>query len=121
MRLIATDESEKTMSTIYRGTINLDYTDAKGKSYETERLKNALVQSGWCWVETSAFVIETPDLAKVWRGIDLIARQSSAIGQLSALTFHIQSSKSFIGIAPKTAAHHAQALTLILGKSFPSP
>ena len=99
----------------------MDHTGGKGRSHHAERLKNALVQAGWKWVETSAYVIETTNLAEVWRGIDLVARQSSSIGQLSALTFHIQSSANFSGDTPNTATHHAQAMSHILGKPFPAP
>ena len=109
------------MTIIYRGTINVDHTGGRGHSHHAERLKNALVQAGWKWIETSAYIIETPSLAQVWRGIDLVARQSSSIGQLSALTFHIQSSANFSGDTPNTAAHHVQALSSILKKPFPEP
>ena len=109
------------MAVTYRGTINVDHTSGKGHSHHAERLKNALVQAGWKWVETSAYVIETVNLAEVWRGIDLVARQSSSIGQLSALTFHIQSSTNFSGSAPNTSAHHTQAMSNIMSKPFPAP
>lgn len=36
----------------------------------------ALVQSGWQWTETSAFTIDTDDLASIWRGAALVARQA---------------------------------------------
>src|SRR6185312_4087811 len=98
------------MTIIYRGTINVDHAAAGGRSHHAERLKNALVQAGWNWVERSAYAIETSDLAQIWQGIDLVARQSSSIGQLSTLTFHIQCG-NFSGDTPNTAVHHTQALS----------
>ena len=109
------------MPLVYRGILNIDYTGGETKSHESERLKNALVQAGWKWIETSAYAIETTNLGDVWRGIDLVARQSTAIGRISALTFHIQSSNHFGGDVPGTVSHHAQALSHVLKKPFPQP
>ena len=105
--------------TTYRGILNIDFTGMNGN--EAERLKNALIQSGWSWVETSAYIVESNNINVVWRGIDLVARQSSFIGQLSALTFHIQSSDNFAGGTPGTAAFHTQAINNILARPFPQP
>jgi len=106
------------MSTTYRAVINIDFND--GESNEFERLKNALIQADWLWVRTSAYIIETQDLAKIWRGIDLVARQATDIGQLSAVTFNVQAAEDFtISQVPKNAVFHAQALSNVLKKPFP--
>jgi hypothetical protein len=102
----------------YKATLNVDYT---GREFTNEitRLKNALVQAGWRWVETSAFVIETDNLGLVWRGIDLVARQTAAVGgHLSALTFHIQGSKNFDGLP---SGKPGNAMKTILTRPFPQP
>jgi hypothetical protein len=46
---------------MYRAVLNLDF-DTPMRSNEHEKLKNALIQIGWAWVETSAFTLETHDM-----------------------------------------------------------
>jgi hypothetical protein len=104
----------------YRAVINIDFDINDNNEYE--RLKNALIQAGWFWVRTSAYIIETQDLAKVWRGIDLVARQATDIGQLSAVTFNVQGAEDFTtSQVPNTAPNHVQAQANVLQKPFPQP
>ena len=105
------------MSLTYQAILNVDYTAPESNEYA--RLKHALVQAGWRWVETSAFVIDTDNLGLVWRGVDIVARQTASVGQLSAFTFHIQGSDHFIGGAP--SGDYPHALDNVLGQPFPHP
>lgn len=107
------------MPMTYQGTLNVDFTNHNGNEYE--RLKNALIQAGWRWVETSAFLIDSPTLGAIWRGIDLAARQSADIGQLSALTYHIQGIDNAAGNIPASAPNQVQAQNNIMQKPFPTP
>ena len=101
----------------YRASLNLDFT--KQKSYQYQKLIAALIDTGWKYVETSALIIEHDDLAPIWQGIELVAKQSSSAGLLSALTFHIQGAQRFGGKAYAAAKNHRKAVTQILAK--PSP
>jgi len=104
----------------YRAVINIDFEIKDNNQYE--RLKNALIQADWYWVRTSAYIIETQDLRKIWRGIDLVARQAAEIGELSAVTFNVQGAEDFSkSQTPNTAAYHVQALANVLQKPFPQP
>jgi len=103
----------------YRASINLDFTKQDTGAYQA--LIRALIQAGWVYVETSALVVETDDIGKVWRGVELVAKGSQNAGELSAFTFHIQSSKDFAGVPYKGAATRANALTDILQRPFPVP
>jgi hypothetical protein len=73
---------------MYRGVINLDYTGAEPNAFG--KLRVALIDLGWVRVETSAYVIDSGDLHPIWKGIELVAKQSASIGDLSTLTYHIQ-------------------------------
>jgi len=96
-------EDKKDMK--YRAILNFDYarTRAQDDKQEwssensaSEKLKCALVQLGWNWTETSAFELQTENISLIWRGVELLDRQGTAPGRLSALTFVLQ------GGAPKT-------------------
>ncbi len=56
----------------YRATINIDFTKQKPQQYQ--KLVAALMQAGWVYLETSAFIIEG-DLPGVLRGMELVAKQ----------------------------------------------
>ena len=47
----------------------------------------------------AVLIIEHDDLAPIWQGIELVAKQSSSAGLLSALTIHIQGAQGFGGKA----------------------
>jgi hypothetical protein len=103
----------------YRGTLNYDFTGTFDDNNAT-RLKLALRETGWLHVETSAFIIETDDLSRVWRGLELVAKQVSSIGTLSALTYHVQASDDFLNsMEIRTTLNPANALTDIMSKPFP--
>jgi hypothetical protein len=108
---------KKTIVRSYRAALNLDYTGQKTNEYQ--KLIAALLQLGWKYVETSAYTLETSDLNLVWRGIDLITRQSAVSGSLSALTLHIQGSRNFNGIKFAAANSHPKALEQISKKELP--
>jgi len=105
----------------YRAILNYDFT-ATTDANDLMRLKLALVEGGWLHVETSAFTIETDEISKVWLGIELIAKQASSIGSLSALTYHIQASQDFShGLqASSTTLSPSNALADIKLKPFPT-
>jgi hypothetical protein len=103
----------------YQAILSVDYTEQDSNQYA--RLKHALVQAGWLWVETSAFAIETDNLALVWRGVDLVARQSALVGKISTFTFNIVGSDHFDGAQPAYPENHTRALENILGLPFPQP
>lgn len=104
--------------TIYRGSLNVDFTGLNPNHYQ--KLVTALLQAGWLYVETSAFVIESPDVANIWRGIEVVAKQAADAGQLSVLTFHVQSAAGFAASLPYPAqANHPNALAQIRAKPFP--
>jgi hypothetical protein len=102
----------------FRASLNIDFTGQVPNQYQ--RLVSALIQAGWLYVETSAYVIETDDITNVWRGIELVAKQSSDAGQLSALTFHVQSASSFaVGLPYPAQVNHPNALAQVQAKQFP--
>lgn len=104
----------------YRAILNFDYTHVAPNDFS--RLKLALVHAGWLHVETSAFIIETNNLGEIWQGIELVAKQSSSVGELSALTFHIQGSDDFSKSVPiASGLNPANAFNVIKEKPFPTP
>jgi hypothetical protein len=114
----ASQYPEGEIAMMFRGTINLDYTDADAN--EHTRLRVALREDGWTQVETSAYVRETTNINDLWRGIALVAKQSAAIGILSAMTFHIQASTDFAVNVPITSTLNPQnALQMVLAKPYP--
>ena len=107
------------MANCYRAIINLDYSHHDSNEYQ--KLQAALIQAGWMLVETSAYTIEACDIRMVWRGIELIAKYNAKVGDLSALTYHIQGSDDFTtGKSPKSLKNHSKALKQIQAKPFPS-
>jgi hypothetical protein len=100
----------------YRATINIDFTKQKSPQYE--KLVAALTQAGWVYLETSAFIIEG-DLPTVLQGMELVAKQCGAAGELSALTYHIQGSRDFAGRKYAAARFHPNALDEIREKPLP--
>jgi len=109
------------MPRTYSGILNIDFTGAGGSgSNEYHELVRALLDLGWTYVETSAFIITTDDINLIWQGIGLVARQDASINaDISALTFHIQSSLNFGGIPHTGAAKYPNGLANILAKPFP--
>lgn len=106
----------------YRGIINFDYTGLKGTHVNAQAaLKRALMDLGWELVETSAFAIETEDLASIWAGIGLVAKQDATIcaggAALSALTFHIQGISDHVSFA--AYGSHPNALATISERPLP--
>ena len=103
----------------YRAILNFDYTNVTPNQFS--RLKLALVKADWLHVETSAFMIETDNLGKIWQGIELVAKQSSSVGELSALTFHIQGSDDFSKSVPIVSKlNSVNAFDSIKAKPFPT-
>jgi hypothetical protein len=102
----------------YRAALNVDFTNQNPNQYQ--KLVTALIQAGWLYVETSAFVIESQNIADIWRGIELVAKQAADAGQLSALTFHVQGAAGFAQSLPYPAsANHPNALAQIQAKALP--
>ena len=105
------------MPTNYRASLNIDFTNQQNNEYQ--KLVHALVQAGWSYVETSALIIESTELGRIWRGIELVAKQCSDAGDLSALTFHIQGSNNFSGVPYAGARNFPHAEDEILAKPYP--
>jgi hypothetical protein len=105
----------------YRGTINVDFSRCESSiDGEYIRLAVALIEDGWKKVETSAYTRETSDISDLWRGIILLAKQSSSIGALSALTLHVQGAKDFENsLEVKSTLNPANALKTITDKPLP--
>ena len=105
----------------YRGTINIDFTNQVPNEYS--RLKLALTEAGWTYIETSSFTIDADDLPKLWRGVEIVAKQASSAGQISALTFHIQGAEVDFStsLAIQSTLNPTNALRDVLAKPFPSP
>lgn len=104
---------------MYRAHINLDYTGSVTNEYQ--RLISALVQAGWAYVETSALVIETHDLAAIWQGVEIVAKQSARAGTLSAFTLHIQGGPDFAGRPYPAEQNFPTAREDVLALPFPVP
>jgi hypothetical protein len=103
----------------YRASINIDFT--KHKSNQYSKLVVALIDNGWLWVETSALIMDTTDLAKIWRGVELVAKQCEKAGQLSAFTFHIQGSDNFSGKHHSAKKLWKDPTAQILALPWPKP
>lgn len=109
----------------YKAVLTYDYARTKKDDNTTkwsqennayEALKCALVQLGWTWTETSAFVIETNDLNLIWQGVGLVARQGNEPGDLSALTLVLQGGATK---TPSSLAANKNALSCIQAKPLP--
>jgi hypothetical protein len=91
--------------------------DIKGQDTdEYQRLIVALIQVGWTYVRTSALVIETDDLTRIWQGMDFVARQSPFFGELSALTLNVQASENFGGVPYAATPFRSNALDEVLAR-----
>lgn len=77
----------------YRAFLAADYTGMVAG--EWQKLVGSLLLTGWKYSETSSLFIDTDDLTPVWRGIELVAKQSGLCGILSSLTFFIQGAGDF--------------------------
>lgn len=72
----------------YVATLNFDYTRTKQVPYQ--KLLVALEHAGWEYVETSAMLYESEDLAGVLRALHLLSRSLHLGGDLSALNLQVQ-------------------------------
>lgn len=105
----------------YRALITMDW----GKPHspnDQQRLMSALMDAGWRLAETTAFTIETPDLGRIWLGIELVAKGSGAAGTLTALTFNLVGSDDFsVSRRYPARKNHPSALDKIAGLPLPKP
>ena len=102
---------------MYQAVINLDFTGMDVAEYQ--KLISALIQAGWSYTETSALVISTDDLSKVWMGAEVVAKQAAAAGTLSAFTMHVQLAEGAKPYAQEK--NYPKALEEILKKAPPRP
>jgi len=100
----------------YRAILNIDFTHQKTVQYQ--KLVAALMQSGWVYLETTAFLLEG-ELPQVLQTFELIAKQCQSCGELSALTLQIQGSNDFRGRRYRAKRFHPHALQEIKAKPFP--
>jgi hypothetical protein len=99
----------------YRAVINLDFTGTNPNDYQ--KLISALLDAGWVYTETSALVIDTPTIERIWAAAEIVAKGAAAAGTLSALTLQVQ-----LVADPRNYAarrNHPNALQDILGLPFP--
>ena len=76
---------------MYTGTITYDFnTKNLFDNNQYQRLGKALEHIGWQYSDTSAFVIETDNYSDIALTLELLARSTPSIGNLSALTVAIQ-------------------------------
>ncbi len=108
--------AKRQSSMMYRGLINIDYTDQDRQEYK--RLFSALTQLGWLHLETSAFCIEAK-IDTVLAAFEIVARQCRDAGVLSALTLHIQGSPNLQGTPYSAAKRYPKALAEIRQKPLP--
>lgn len=102
----------------YRAVLNFDYaTPIDNNQYQ--KLVSGLIQLGWTYVETSALIVETDEISAVWNAVELCARQDSSIGEITALTLHVQGAPDFAGQVYKAAKNHPNAVEDIRAKPLP--
>lgn len=63
----------------YRAQITLDWGKPDSPN-DQQAIIAALVAAGWCLAETTALIIETDDLGRIWQGIEIVAKGASAAG-----------------------------------------
>jgi hypothetical protein len=106
---------------MYRAHLTFDW-GAPHSPNDQQAIIAALLDIGWLLVETTAFAIETQDVAKVWMGIEVVAKGSTAAGTLTALTFSVVAGDNFARSRPyPAAANHPEALDKILWRGLPRP
>lgn len=102
----------------YIGSITIDCLQSGGNAYE--KLKAALIQLGWEWIETSSFAISDASSDDVLRALELIAKASASIGGFSHVSYQIQWVDPDIEPRiPSSFANHPNALDQIRGYPFP--
>ncbi len=84
-----------------------------------EKLKCALVDIGWEWRATSAFMYKGDDIGAVWRGMDLVARQASGIGGIGSLALQVVRDKHGEAKEPSSRKNHPYAVEDIEGQPDP--
>lgn len=105
----------------YRAIISIDW-GKPHKSNKQQELISALMGAGWFLAETTVLTIETPDLGRVWRGVELAARASAGAGTITAFTFNFVGSSEFTKSRTYPAKeNHKYALDKILAYPFPTP
>lgn len=105
----------------YRAQITLDW----GKPHspnDQQAIVAALVDAGWALAETTALIIETSDLGRIWQGVEVVAKGASAAGTLTALSFNVVASDDFGKSRPYAAIkNHPNALDKLTSLPFPGP
>ena len=107
----------------YRGALSFYFADRVGEKKNWDKkqeLTAALIRSGWKKVTTdsNAFTIDTEDVREIWRGIELVGKQSTILGDLKTVEFHIYADDSVD--YPKANAS-GRAISNILERHFPDP
>jgi len=105
----------------YRAHIYIDFSgNTWGKrNRRSQQLIAALIQAGWKLMATRSFVIETNELAEVFRGIELVAKQSGSLGPISFCNFQIQGISDPKGLEYTAAKSQPNALREISSKPYP--
>lgn len=105
----------------YRAQITLDWGEPHSPN-DQQAILAALVKTGWCLAETTALVIETDDLNRIWQGIEVVAKGADAAGTLTALSFNVVASDDFGKSRPYPAlGNHPKALDKLSALPYPRP
>ena len=99
--------SELRDSMKYRSILNID-TAGPREGTEYDKLWAALVEEGWNWIETSAFV-HNGSFTEVLSSLELIKIQCAEACLLSSLTLHIQGSPDWDRNCPAAQRHPGAA------------
>lgn len=101
----------------YRAQLRLDFDRQRPNDYQ--KLIAAFIQLGWKYVQTSSLAVETGDVRLVLSGLELLAKQIPSAGVLTGLSFDVQGSADFDGVAYPAAANHPNALADIRARPLP--
>ena len=106
----------------YRAHIYIDFAgNTSGKrNRRSQQLNAALIQAGWTFMATRSFVLESDELAEIFRGLELVAKQSGSLGPISFCNFEIEGIFDPNGLEYTAAKSCPNALQEISSKPFPS-
>ncbi|MBI5764780.1 MAG: hypothetical protein HZA51_14785 [Planctomycetes bacterium] len=105
----------------YLCSLTVDCSDlpgGAGRGNAYEQLKNALVQLGWHWLDTSSFFVQSDSVAAVYGALELVAKSEASIGGYSHVSYQAQWYTDVPRI-PSTAANHPNALQRV--RALPLP
>ena len=105
----------------YLCSLTVDCMDLAGMSARQaayEQLKNALVQRGWHWLDTSSFFVQTDEVAVVYGALELIGKAAAGIGGFSHVSYQAQWYSNATRV-PSSASNHPNALAKVRALPWP--